>query len=80
MGKSFLSMLFVLSIGLAGSAFAAEHEVKMKFEEIDADNDGVITATEAEAAHAKLHEHMQDSEKESMDKMEYKEWMGTTGH
>ena len=79
MGKSFLSILFALSIGLAGSAFAAEHEVKMKFEEIDADNDGVITLNEAEA-HAKLHMHMTGSEKESMDKMEYEEWTGTTGH
>ena len=79
MGKSFLTMLFVLSVGLAGSAFAAEHEVKMTFDEIDADKDGVITLSEAEA-HAKLHEHMKGSEKESMDKMEYEEWTGTTGH
>jgi hypothetical protein len=69
-----LSLSFVLACGMAMAA-----EETMSFEELDADQDGVVTLTEAEA-HSALHEHMKSSGMDQLSNEEYKEWLGMTGH
>jgi hypothetical protein len=74
MKKLLLSLSFVLACGMAMAA-----EETMSFEELDADQDGVVTLTEAEAS-APVHEHMQSSGMDQMSKEEYEEWQGMTSH
>jgi hypothetical protein len=69
-----LSLSFVLACGMAMAA-----EETMSFEELDVDQDGVVTLTEAEA-HAPLHEHMQSSGMSELSKQDYEEWQGMTSH
>ena len=74
MKKLLLSLSFVLACGMA---LAAEETIT--YEELDVDQDGVITLTEVEAVHPELHEHMKSSGMDQLSKEEYEEWLGMKG-
>ena len=72
-------LLLALAFAMTWGVVLAAETPAMTFEELDVDQDGVVTLSEAEV-YPELKQHMQENKMDSVNKEWYEEWQGTTSH